>query len=69
VASTVCRLVGLATASCELVETSAVGLAEDSVVKASETDALTLEVDVAAARTVEDEDALDGATNCRSTSR
>lgn len=69
VASAVCRLVEAMPASSELVETSAVGLAEDSMVTASEVDTLALDVDVAPARTVEDEEAVDGATNCRSTSR
>lgn len=68
VASAVCRLVEVVLASSELVETLAVGLADDSIVTASEVDALALDVNIAPARTEEDEAALDGATNCRSTS-
>lgn len=50
------------------VDTSAVELAEDTVLTASEVDTLALDEDVAAARIVEDAEALEGATNCRSTS-
>lgn len=69
VASAVCTLVEAMPASSELVETSAGGLAEDSVVIASEVDTLALDVSDAPARTVEDAEPLDGAINCRSTSR
>jgi hypothetical protein len=64
------ELVVVAAMFCRLVEVkkSTVELAEDAVLTASEVDTLAIDEDVAAARIVEDAEALEGTTSCRSTS-